>query len=131
MRKRDTGFSLIELLIVVALVAIIVTLSAGGYGHVLNRTHRGDAMRALLRIAGTQERFYLENDRYAGSVSELGLANRSERSFYALSINVEGAASGYRAIASAIAEGRQASDLDCPVLTINATGARKPDNCWR
>jgi len=131
MRDPDAGFSLIELLIVVALLSIIVTLSVGSYGRAVQRANRTDATRALLRIAVTQEHFYIETDRYAQSVEELGIADTSERGFYGLSIKTDDAVRGFRAHARTVPERRQGSDRDCTLLTIDATGAREPANCWR
>ena len=97
----------------------------------MQRANRTDATRALLRIAVTQEHFYVETDRYAQSVEELGIADTSERGFYRLSIKTDDAVRGFRARARIVPERRQGSDHDCTELTIDATGAREPANCWR
>ena len=65
-RSHPTGFTLVELLITVVIIGILAGLSITGYGQYIRRANRADATAALLRISTAQERFYLQNGRYAG-----------------------------------------------------------------
>jgi type IV pilus assembly protein PilE len=69
MRKR--GFTLIELMIVMVIMAILASASVAGYRQYLRRANRTDATAALLRLSAAEERFYLQNNRYATSADEL------------------------------------------------------------
>src|SRR4029450_13032529 len=66
MRNDSRGFTLIELLVVVVIVTILATIAAPGYRQYLFRTNRTEAKRTLLNVAAAQERFYLQNNTYAG-----------------------------------------------------------------
>jgi Tfp pilus assembly protein PilE len=110
-----------------------------------------DAASALLRIAAAQEKFYVQNGRYAGGAeldgpppAGLGISG-TERGYYALEITAaaEGLAVGYAATATARTDAGQRDDEDCWVFTVNERGVRAAatraggtgpevtDRCWR
>ncbi|MEZ5564467.1 MAG: type IV pilin protein [Gammaproteobacteria bacterium] len=146
------GFTLIELLIVAAVLAILTTASVAGYRNYVQRANRVDASSALLRISAAQERFYLQNSRYATTASELtdpppdGLGmSGTMNGWYDLSVApdpVGGAAVGYIATATASASGSQRDD-ECQSFRIDQSGQRGAVNaggnesaeitarCWR
>ncbi len=55
---RQAGFTLIELMIVVAIIGIIAAIAYPSYQDSVNRTQRSDALTTLSRLATAQERFY-------------------------------------------------------------------------
>ena len=59
------GFSLIELLVVVVIVAILGLVAIPSYRQYNIRAQRTEAKTALLRLAANQERFYLQNNSYS------------------------------------------------------------------
>jgi type IV pilus assembly protein PilE len=134
--RRNAGLTLIELVIVVAIVALLATVAAPGYRSHLLRSHRVEAKAALLGLAVAQERFYLQHNRYAADAelsaappAGLGLPTTTERGLYALAIDAADAA-GFTASATAI--GRQADDAQCAVLTLNQTDEKGATSagCW-
>ncbi len=135
MKSRQHGITLIELMIVVAIVAIMASIAIPAYGRYVMRANRVDGTAALLRLAAAQERFYLQNNTYAATPAALGI-NGTENGFYALAVNGASAA-GYTATATA--QGRQADDDDCDVFSINQLGQRTSTGggsdtsaiCWR
>jgi type IV pilus assembly protein PilE len=91
-----TGFSLIETLIVVALIAILSSIAMPAYQQWILRSDRSDALTALAQIQVQQEHFFLQNQRYARNVTELrasppaGLgfsSGLSERGLYQLTLS--------------------------------------------
>jgi len=130
---KGGGFTLIELLIVVAIVAILATIGAGSYREYVQRANRTDATSALLRVSAAQERFYLQNNRYATTPDELtdppsaglGIAGTQD-GLYDLAVvaGPDGAASGYTATATAASDRGQRDDDDCRTFSIDQSGQR-------
>lgn len=71
MRKR-AGFSLIELMIVVAVVAVLSMIAYPSYQEYLRRGHRSAGQQFLLDVAQSQEQFLLDSREYAATLAGLG-----------------------------------------------------------
>lgn len=142
--RSAAGFTLIELVIALAIVAIVTSLAASSYRGQLRRGHRAEAVQALLAAAAEQEKFHLANGRYGdrldASAGEdppgLPVASRTPGGHYALAVPVATAAE-YTVVATAAGG---SGDPSCSSLSIDesgrrsATDANDADNtarCWR
>src|ERR1044071_1853186 len=88
-RQRTAGYTLTELMTVVVIVAILATIATPSYRSYILRTHRVTAKSALLSIATSQERYYLDHRTYAPTIDALQMAGytvTSENGMYALTI---------------------------------------------
>jgi len=136
-RQRQSGFTLIEMMIVVAIIAIIAAIAYPAYQNFLLRARRADGQEFLQRIASAQERFYTNRNRYTtdlDTAAGLGLgANTSEAGHYAVRAVVAG--DGQTFTLTAYPEPTQSND-QCANLTLNNVGARgysgadSNGRCW-
>jgi type IV pilus assembly protein PilE len=136
MRKKATGFTLIELMIVVVVVAILAAIAIPSYRQHVLRTNRTEAKRTLLNVAAAQEKFYLQNNTYAGSSAlttappdGLGIQGTTEHGHYRVAIDAADAATFS---ATATAQDGQAQDSRCASFSIDQAGARSATSadCW-
>ena len=121
MRTTEHGFSLTELMIVVALISILASFALPSYRQHVIRSHRTDATSALLRLAADQEKFYIQNNRY-GSYAEIG-SPETEHGWYTLAVP-EADAATFEATATVADGSGQEDDPHCKVFTINAAGQK-------
>ncbi len=138
--NRMRGMTLIELMVVLAIVAILSTIAVGSYRRYVLRANRTDATSALLRIQVAEEKFFLQNNTYTTqvTVAVLGIASPTPNGFYTLAVtgdpnSTNNIATSFQATATAVAP--QTQDTSCLTLTINDQGLRNsaPSTtaCWR
>ena len=129
--SRSSGFTLLELMIVVVIIAILAAIAIPAYGRYAFRAHRVDGQELLLRIANAQERFYSTNNIYGALSGSSGLGYNdpaiSEKGYYSVTVAVDVPASSgsqtYTATAKPI--GAQKNDV-CGDLTIDNAGVKTP-----
>lgn len=79
-QKPSRGFTLIEVLIVVAIVAILTAIAVPNYTRYVERGRRAEARELLMRVAAAEERYYTNFNRYTDNIAAaapvgLGLPN--------------------------------------------------------
>ncbi len=146
--KQNSGFTLVELMIVVVIVAILAAVAMPAYNEHITRTRRSDAETALLDLAARMERYFAENNTYASATIASGNAATdllstatSSASWYTISITAQ-TASAYTLQARPV--GVQGTrDTRCQSLTYNSLGQKGVANgpagaptwtaaqCWR
>ncbi|HEY0964050.1 MAG TPA: type IV pilin protein [Pseudomonadales bacterium] len=144
--SRATGFTMIELLITVAILGLLAMVAYPSYQDSVMRTRRADGIAAALAVQVAQEKFRANCPFYAqtlGTTNTCG-ANAgastvradtgSSEGFYTLSI-VAASASGNSYTISVAPTGVQAADTTCAPMTItfnalNPNGLKEPAECW-
>ena len=133
--KNINGFSMIELLITLSIVAILTTIAYPSYQNHMNKVHRTEAQVALVNLAARMERYYLENNySYAhATISKLDINKKIPNGFYELSIK----ATDNAYVLSATPVDKQAkNDAQCGTLTLDQlgrkdkTGQANLKECW-
>ncbi len=143
--NKVLGFTLIELMIAVAVVGILAAIAYPSYQESIRKSRRADAKAVLLQAAQWMERFYTENNRYnqdragtaVGLPTGLSRAPIEGANVYYI-ITLTATANAFTLQAAPTSTGNQSAD-QCKTLTLTNTGVRGVTNsptltateCWR
>lgn len=124
MMKRSSGFTLVELVVVIGILAILIGIAVPVYSTYRMRANRTEGKAALLEAVQSAERFFVRNNTFEGAFDP---AEWSTEHYYTMSY-VADSATEFEITATA--KGAQAGDTDCAVMTINHQGVKTPTACW-
>lgn len=137
-RKYQSGFTLIELMIVVVIVGILAAIAFPSYDAYVKRSYRAEGQAFLNDVAARQERYFAQTNSYVKTDDDqeklkLKGGGSSETGKYLLKIGQVDNDGGYTLTAE-----QQFNDSKCGNLTLNAKGARgvtgegaTAADCWR
>lgn len=137
--RRENGFTLIELMITVAIIAVLAAVAMPSYQDYLRKGRRADAQSYLQEIAARQQHFLADRRAYSTSITAapgaggLGLSVPSSVSpFYDVNLATDNTASPPTFVVSAAPKGSQAVEK-CGTLSLNARGVKAASGsgtCW-
>jgi type IV pilus assembly protein PilE len=141
---RQPGFTLIELMITVAIIAILAAIVVPSYNAQVRKTRRADAVNSLLQSAQELERCRSDTNAYNdGTCTDFSAGVNSDQGFYTItSANADGGqqtASAYTLVAKPAAGSPQNDDSLCAQFTLDQAGVKTAQNsddedtssdCW-
>jgi type IV pilus assembly protein PilE len=157
LKAKPAGFTLIELMIAVAIVGILATIAATSYQRQVMQSHRTDARTALLDLAGREEKLFSTTNAYTNIPANLGYGSSTAPATTITSAIQVGSSNGqndynvviltpdplqpanlnsYSLTATPIPTTSQAGDTTCTSLSVNQLGqqtampAANTATCW-
>jgi len=128
MGKSAVGFTLIELMIVVAIIGILSAIALPAYRQYVLRANRADAQAIMMETAQYMERYFTTNNSYADAPLLSDKSPKTGTAKYTISFTAQ-SDTGYTL--QAAPQGGQADD-SCGTLTVSNTGATGAGGagCW-
>ncbi|MGE8294450.1 MAG: type IV pilin protein [Pseudomonas sp.] len=136
MKPAQTGFTLIEVMIVVVVIGILASIAYPNYTEYVQRANRSEGQALLADASARQERYFAQNNVYITSsndLNKLGLDGKSETGKYDLSVASVNNDGGYTLTAE-----EAFGDTKCGDLTLNALGekgrtgsGKSVEDCWK
>jgi type IV pilus assembly protein PilE len=138
-RSSFRGFTLIELMITVVIVAVLAGIALPAFFGQLRKSRRAEAVAATSQIQQAQERWRANCTTYTGNIASVpgaactgGLGLTATSAYYAYSI-ASAASSSYTVTAAAVTGTSQARDTGCTsmvVSVVNGAATQTPTTCW-
>ena len=133
--RTAKGFTLIEIMLVVALLAILVGIAIPAYNKQKLKGNRATAINALTTAAQAEERWYTDNGTYTGNAADIGLPATTEGGRY--NLGVASPTSDTFTVTATAASG-QLADENCREFTIDQAGRKRSEDkdgnpsegCW-
>lgn len=134
--KKETGFTLIELMITVAIIGILTAIAYPSYIQYVQRTNRTDAQAIMMEYAQFMERYFATNNNYTlavlpGAFSPKGSTATTAK--YSLTLSVQTPTT--YTIQATLANGN--TDPLCGTLTLDQIGTQVENgtgtlaDCWK
>lgn len=125
--KRERGFSLVELMVVVAVIAILAAIAYPSYQDYVIKANRTAAQAFMMDIANKEQQYLLDTRSYSSSLTDLALSTPTEVSkYYTITIDPV-TATTFTITATPITGTKQASD---GALTLDHLGTKSPTDKW-
>jgi type IV pilus assembly protein PilE len=126
--NRNRGFTLIELMIVVAILGLLAAVAYPAYGRYLVNGNRAAAQSHMLELALAESQYFADTRSYAGTVGALGMTTPTAvSSKYTISIATTASPPTFTITARPVVGSSQAAEPD---LTINNAGTKTPGGKW-
>lgn len=124
--KYSLGFTLVELMIAVAIIGILASIAIPSYVEYVKKGRRASAQSHLMEIAQREQQYLLDARTYASSLTTLGVTTPADvANYYTIQVDVADTPPSFTITATA--QGTQTSDGN---LTLDSTGVKTPASKW-
>lgn len=134
MRTQQRGFTLIELMITVAVVGILAAVAYPSYTQYIVRANRSAAQSFMFAVSNKQEQYMLDARSYAASLAALNMTVPDDvAAKYTVTATSDMTVAPPTYLVTATPQGSQATnDTKCGTLTLSHLGAKTPatSGCW-
>lgn len=123
---RRRGFTLIELMVALAIAGILAAIAYPAFTAQMQRSRRADAVAAVTAIMQAQERYRSNSSTYASTLAALGVTITQITPHYNATLSGVGAngfETGYVATITPVVGGKQAADITCKSMVMTLTGS--------
>ena len=132
--KLIAGFTLIELMITIGIVALLVALAAPGYQAFVRKANRGEAQQLLMNWANLQEIWRSNNPNYAEDLAAPNGIPLPTHDKYNFTLGTPDPPTATEYTLTATATGNQALDkqggVTCTPMTLDQANTKDPPECW-
>jgi len=147
--RRETGFTLAELMIVIVIAAILISIAVPAYTSQTRKSRRTEAKTAVLDLASREERYFSTNNQYTTDPTLLGYAPvgsgavfpQSAGTYYQITVAVPdpawaGGGPSFIVTATPGAGSQQLQDTQCTAFSVTQTGSQSATGtlgnaCWQ
>lgn len=127
--RKNSGFTLVELLIVVAIIGILAAIALPSYNDSVRKGKRADGKASLSALANALERCYTQNGTYDGCAAAATNPQDSSDGYYSIAINTS-AGTPTQFSLTATGQNGQENDTGCTALTLDQINSKGPAACW-
>ena len=134
--QRAQGFTLIELMIVVAIIATLAAIAYASYANYVTSSRRAAAAACLSEVAQFMERYYTTNQTYVGATLPALTCRGELTQFYTFAVTAGATATTFAVTAAPQGQQSTRDGAKCGTLGLNHTGARSATGtqgaagCW-
>lgn len=134
-RTRKHGFTLIEVLITVAIIGILGAVAYPSYSSYVTKSKRAEPQKELLELANLMEQYFIDHREYTDKLSELGGSGDSyltESGNYTISATTNANGSTFTLTATVKSGSSQSGDSECATMSVDHVGQKTATsaNCW-
>lgn len=135
-RRAQGGFTLVELMVTMAVVAILGTIGYTAYVEQVAKSRRVAARALVMDVMQHEERYYTENNTYTADLTALGYAATLHTDRDSHDISLAAGATGTIATSVAVTARALVPDAKCTSLTLTSANERSGTGtqtalCWR
>lgn len=134
MKRYASGFTLIELMIVVVVIAVLASIAYPSYTRYMTRMHRAQAQSYLMQIAQREHQYFLDSREYASQATVLAQdpvpAQVAEQYMVTVGPGLPTTPPTFVASATPRAASMQAAHRE-PILSITQDGTKLPSEAWQ